>query len=201
MDKVLSLSNLMHPQHTYLADGKSRPMHSWLTNDGLRHLFKLIRDSDGEAAYEEDHTLAPCFDVRESAHFYFLEGEFPGVKSHNDIEIEWAGDQTLHIEAIVAKLEPEVEWGVFLGDAKQHFANGEQEETHQHRSGGIAERHSLRQLVNDRHTGQLRRSFTFQHEVDSENLKVRLQNGLLKILVPKASRKQPEPRRKVNIEC
>jgi HSP20 family protein len=208
MDKVASVSNLIHPQHTYITDGKTRPLHifgqsindPWLTTDGLHHLLKLLRDNIGEAGYEEEHRLAPCFDVRESKDYYFLKGEFAGVESHNEIEIEWVDDRTLLIEAKVQKLDPEAEWGISLRDAKYDPTNEEREEIHKRRDGGDGLHHNSTQLINERHTGHLRRSFTFQRQVDIENLKVRLRNGLLKIIVPKASQKPHEPRHKVNIE-
>ena len=49
---------------------------------------------------------------------------------------------------------------------------------------------AFRVWLNERHTGALqRRRFTFPHVVDPETVKARLSRGLLKILVPKARKK------------
>jgi HSP20 family molecular chaperone IbpA len=58
----------------------------------------------------------------------------------------------------------------------------------------------LREWLSDRHTGELQRSFTFPHDVDTENLKARLSNGLLKILATKLRGNEREPRKRIEIE-
>lgn len=55
--------------------------------------------------------LAPDFDVRETPAAYFLEGEFPGVASREDVRLEWVDARTLAIDAKVAKLDISSEWG------------------------------------------------------------------------------------------
>lgn len=42
-----------------------------------------------------------------------------------------------------------------------------------------------RRLLNERHVGEFQRSFTFPTEVDADNMKASLANGLLRIVVPK----------------
>lgn len=42
-----------------------------------------------------------------------------------------------------------------------------------------------RRLLNERHIGECQRSFTFPNEVDADDMKASLANGLLRIVVPK----------------
>jgi HSP20 family molecular chaperone IbpA len=199
MDRVASLSNFIHPQHTNLADSSSsnRPMHiigqlindPWFTIDELRHRYKA-------AGEQGDHpSFAPNFDVRESADYYFLEGEFPGVANKNDIHIEWVGRRTLVIEVRVARLDEEAEWGISLKPT-EYMSENEDGGSHRHERRNL----KLREWLNDRHTGELQRSFTFPHDVDTENLKARLSNGLLKILATKLRGNEREPRKRIEIE-
>jgi HSP20 family molecular chaperone IbpA len=209
MDRVISLTHRFHPEHINLADGSNRPIHTisqlindpWYTIDELRHRNKARSPSyDGEKG--EDLVFTPNFDVRESANYYFLEGEFPGIANKSDIHIEWVGHRTLVVEARVAKLDEEAEWAILHGDS-EHKSDKE-------RSGvavenGHGSRHEtkgkgIRELLNDRHMGKLQRSFTFPYKVDAENLKARLSNGLLKILVTKSTTEEGEPRKRIEIE-
>jgi len=47
--------------------------------------------------------------------------------------------------------------------------------------------HYPRQLLKERHLGPFHRSFTFPDEVDADNTKADLKDGLLRIVVPKKS--------------
>jgi HSP20 family protein len=199
MDRVVSLSNLIHPQHTNLADVSSRPMHvigqlindPWFTIDELRRRHK----ASGEKG--EHQSFTPNFDVRESADYYFLEGEFPGVASKSDIHIEWVGHRTLSIEAMVSTVDEEAEWGISLRSTYHKSDRGSE-----NGDGPRQQQKSkkVRELLTGRHTGELERSFTFPHDVDTENLKARLSNGLLKILATKLKSEEHESRKRIEIE-
>jgi len=212
MDSGFSFSNLIHPQHINLADGKSRPMHSihtigqlindpWYTIDELKRRHDANVPSHGGHNRGEDLMFAPNFDVRESSNYYFLEGEFPGIANKSDIHIEWVGHQTLVIEAKVAPIDEEAEWAIshgVAGDKSNKEGSGVAAEN------GDRSRHEkrgkeLRGLLSGRHLGELHRSFTFPHKIDEESLKARLSSGLLKILVTKVG-SEGESRRRIEIE-
>jgi len=145
---------------------------------------------------------APNFDVRESANYYFLEGEFPGIGSKSDIHIEWVGHRTLVVEARVAKLDEEAEWSISHGrsDNKSDKEGSGVATENGYGFGHERKGKELRELLHDRHRGKLQRSFTFPYKVDAENLKARLSNGLLKMLVTKSTPEEGEPRKRIEIE-
>jgi len=212
MDSGFSFSNLVHPQHINLSDGKTRPMHSihtigqlisdpWYTIDELKRRHNANVPSHGGHHQGEDLMFAPNFDVRESANYYFLEGEFPGIANKSDIHIEWVGHQTLVIEAKVAPLDEEAEWAISHGVANDTSTKEEPKVTSEN---GDRSRHEkkgkeLRTLLRGRHLGELHRSFSFPHGVQEETLKARLSSGLLKILVAKVG-SEGEQRRRIEIE-
>jgi len=213
MDSGFSFSNLIHPQHINLSDGKTRPMHSihtigqlindpWYTIDELKRRHNAnVPGRGGHHHQEEDLMFAPNFDVRESANYYFLEGEFPGIANKSDIHIEWVGHQTLVIEAKVVPLDEEAEWAIshgVAGDISSKEGSGVVAENGG-RSRPEERGKELQRLLSGRHLGELHRSFTFPHRVDEDTLKARLSSGLLKILVTKVV-SGGEQRRRIEIE-
>lgn len=205
----------------------SRPLHiigqlindPWYTSEELRRRFRRGSES---TRWEDIRAVAPDFDVRESEGHYFLEGEFPGVRDKEDVRIEWVGRRTLVIEAEVRRVDEEAEWGIDLGhghqggeasrtgeggeaDVEAQREKGEeQKEKHgedsRHRHDRKKRREGLRFWLSERHTGVLQRSFTFPHDVDTESMRARLRDGLVKILVPKVRAEEREPPRRVYIE-
>jgi|SRR5579871_1711853 len=212
MEKVVSLQNFVHPLHTNLADGPGGPMHiigqlihdPWYTNQELRLRNKSRHDNRGEPV------LVPDFDVRESDDYYFLEGEFAGIASKDNLNIEWVGHRTLLIEATINKVDEEAEWGIHLQSSPKtveiegSVAGNSETEQHENHNKQQSEKRmhgkDLRVWVNERHTGVLRKSFTFPYDVNSEHMRAKLTNGLLKILVPKLKAEEAEPSRRIHIE-
>jgi len=213
MDSGFSFfSNPFHPPHINLSDGKTRPIHSihtigqlindpWYTIDELKRRHDANVPSHGGHHHGESLMFAPNFDVRESANYYFLEGEFPGIANKSDIHIEWVGHQTLVIEAKVAPLDEEAEWAI-SHDVAHNISSKE--------GSGVAAENGdrsmhgkrgkeLRGLLSGRHLGELHRSFSFPHKVEEETLKARLSSGLLKILVTKVGSEGVQ-RRRIEIE-
>ncbi|GAB7357014.1 hypothetical protein MBLNU459_g7842t1 [Dothideomycetes sp. NU459] len=179
------------------------------------------------------NTITPVFDIRETRHAYFLEGELPGVADKSDIKLEWKGDRTLVLESAVFKTDLEREWGVDLSStesdassedggpvhrtekhdeieqlAKQLVrANSESSSTKNGAKDGAAAAASARPSnkrnasfkyngpkvkiwTSERHVGHFSRSFAFPDEVVPESLKARLNQGLLKITVTKATQEK-----------
>jgi HSP20 family molecular chaperone IbpA len=206
MEKIVSLQNLVHPLHTNLTGTTNRPMHiigqlvndPWYTN----HEFRLRNGShhDGEPI------MAPDFDVRESDGYYFLEGEFAGIASKDDLNIEWVGRRMLLIEATVNKVNEEAEWGIHLPSSSRTI---EIEEAVARDSGELERKHhkekrmrgkALRVWMNERHTGVLQKSFTFPCDVNADQMRARLTNGLVKILIPKFKAEKIEPSKQICVE-
>lgn len=65
---------------------------------------------------------SPIFDVRETDEAFYFDGEFPGVRSKDDIRPQWIDKRTLVISATITKVDLEKEWNILLG--------GEQTEHH-----------------------------------------------------------------------
>jgi HSP20 family molecular chaperone IbpA len=99
--------NLTHPIHTNIFE----------SGQGFKFISQLIDDpwysSHIQRRFHHKETLTtPDFDVRETADTYFLEGNFAGIVSTNDIKMEWVGGRTLVIDAKVPKLDLKEAWGV-----------------------------------------------------------------------------------------
>lgn len=223
MNSLLTLQNLVHPVHTTIGDSPSSsnrssgPLHiigqlindPWYTSDELRRRFRHGPHDDSR---EDTHVVAPDFDARESADYYFLEGEFPGVSDKADVRIEWVGRRTLLVEADVRKVNEEEEWGVDLSPASTYHAQeadveagrgGEREDEkgrHIHDHGRKSRSEGIRFWLNERHTGELQRSFTFPGDVDRDKMRARLRDGLVKILVPKVRGEERVETKRVIIE-
>ena len=209
MDRIISLQNIVHPLHTSLTSGTNRPMHiigqlvndPWFTNHELRLRSGSHHDNRGEPL------LAPDFDVRESDGYYFLEGEFAGIASKDDLNVEWVGRRTLLIEATINKVDEEAEWGIHLPGSSPRTVEIEEAEArnsgeleHKHRSEKRIHGKELRVWMSERHTGALQKSFTFPVDVNADHMRARLTNGLVKILVPKLNAEKAEPSKRIRIE-
>ncbi|KAF1353100.1 hypothetical protein BDV97DRAFT_345828 [Delphinella strobiligena] len=58
----------------------------------------------------------PVFDVRETDEAFYFDGEFPGVRSKEDIKPRWINKRTLVIEATLTKVDLEKEWNIRLSE-------------------------------------------------------------------------------------
>jgi HSP20 family molecular chaperone IbpA len=204
MDKIVSLQSYVHPLHTNLTGGDNKPMHiiHQLVNDPwyANHEFRLRSGSH----HDREPMMAPDFDVRESDGYYFLEGEFAGIASKDDLKIEWVRSRMLLIEATVNKVDEEAEWGIHLPRSSR---TEEVEETEARDSGERKhhkEKHMhgkpLRVWMSERHTGVLQKSFTFPSDVNADGMRARLTNGLVKILVPKFKAEKSEHSKQIHVE-
>lgn len=148
-----------------------------------------------------DNVLSPKVDLRECASAYFLEAELPGVHGSDDISIRWLDGNTLQIQVTIQKTDLEAEWGdaVPCGDphkkvldAAEHEnlcygRNGfgqkveEPEESPQNSPEGLLTRFWL----DERRNGVYMRNFSFATVVDTNAIRARLRQGLLKVFVPK----------------
>jgi len=140
----------------------------------------------------------PDLDIRDNDKEYFIDIELPGVGNKDAIKIEWTSNRDLYISGDVDRpLIPD------SGDDHGGQRKASTAETGTRTADGdwIPPRaHSQKPtlMVAERKVGPYRRHFTFPLEVDMENLKAKLENGLLVIRVAKKPNAKNSGR--VNIE-
>ncbi|KAF4555248.1 Hsp20-like protein [Elsinoe fawcettii] len=196
------------------ASGEFTPLFR-LLDDYASH--QLTRPSANFPASSTLRSFQPRFDVKESKEAYELEGELPGI-DQKDVSIEFTDPQTLQIRGRTEKtyesgtrpaaIEGQ-EQGRITDGEKYHKPSVEDETTMSganpdaKESTGVStetkqqEEPTHRYWVSERSVGEFSRSFNFPTRVDQEKVKASLKNGVLSILVPKAS--APVSRR-INIE-
>lgn len=137
--------------------------------------------------------FSPNFDIHETDSAYVLEGELPGLGDKSKINIEFTDDNTLlvrgNIEKSIHKTLPSSEPRALEGstpvDADTNTevqvverAKGSQKAVGKPTGG-------YRCWVSERTVGEFQRSFSLPGAVDINAVKASLENGLLKIIVPK----------------
>lgn len=141
-------------------------------------LFRLLDDYDNHRTGRQQSALrsfAPRFDVRESSDAYHLDGELPGI-AQKDIAIEFTDPQTLVVKGRTEReytaTDPQVD---NAGEEAEGEANTPKNK-HQHRY-----------WASERSVGEFQRTFAFPARVDQDAVKASLKNGILSVLVPKAT--------------
>jgi HSP20 family protein len=183
-------------------------------------MFRLFDEFDKQAFRNIDHELnnvrsfTPKFDVKENKEGYELHGELPGV-DQKDINIEWTDNNTLTISGRHEHVREEgqrPQGFIENGEASEQKKLGHQptveddpsesdnkvtKQSEQKEVSKQDESAKAKYWVSERSVGEFHRSFAFPARVDQDNVKASLKNGILSILVPKASAPQS---RKINIE-
>ncbi|KAJ5572421.1 hypothetical protein VI817_007215 [Penicillium citrinum] len=139
-------------------------------------LFRLLDDYDSHRSTRQQPSLrsfSPRFDVRESEEAYHLDGELPGIYQ-KDIDIEFSDPQTL-----VVKGRTEREY-----HAEPKDDNGAEDTAAE---GGKTAAVGHRFWASERSVGEFQRTFSFPARVDQDAVKATLKNGILSVLVPKAT--------------
>jgi HSP20 family molecular chaperone IbpA len=118
----------------------------------------------------EDYPNQPDVDMRDGIKEYLIEVEVPGVKSADELHVNWTTTQSVIVSGDVARPD--------------------EDQTEQHPTGandpqGQAKQPKAHMMVGERRIGPFRRIFHFPTEVDEENMSAKLEAGLLKIRVPK----------------
>lgn len=185
-------------------------------------IFRLFDEYDRQAFRDVDRqfnsirSFTPKFDVKETKEAYELHGELPGIDQKN-VSIEWTDNNTLTISGKHEHVREEgqrptaIEGGE---EQKKIESSSPKDEKHQpsvedesaestqvtrHEQQGVAKREEPKHKywVSERSVGSFHRSFAFPARVDQDAVKASLKNGILSIVVPKATAPQT---RKVNIE-
>jgi HSP20 family protein len=183
-------------------------------------MFRLFDEFDKAAFRNIDRefnnirSFTPKFDIKETNEGYELHGELPGV-DQKDINIEWTDNNTLTISGRHEHVREEGQrpQGFIEGaEASEQKKLGHQptvEDDPTESNNKVAKQSDQKEVskqdesakakywVSERSVGEFHRSFAFPARVDQDAVKASLKNGILSILVPKAS----APRsRKINIE-
>ena len=179
-------------------------------------IFRLLDDYDSHRSTrgQSQHIRAfqPKFDVRELKDAYELHGELPGI-DQKDMEIEFADPHTLVVKGRVERTYEggNAQQGRITGEVenKSHKAtveddkdeagvaasNGGNKQVSKHDGEKNAEEATY--WVSERSVGEFHRSFSFPSRVDQDNVKAKLNNGILTVTVPKAVAQKAK---KINID-
>jgi HSP20 family molecular chaperone IbpA len=164
-------------------------------------------------------SFKPKFDVKETKQAYELHGELPGIEQ-KDITLEWQDSNTISIKGRTEHTREEGTRPAGLvtdQTEQQKLTQGKDEDSHKATvedesttSGvgsdstpvetAVAEMSSpdgSAYWISERSVGEFARTFSFPKQVDQENVKASLKNGILSIIVPKATAPQSK---RINIE-
>ncbi|GAD97451.1 30 kDa heat shock protein [Paecilomyces variotii No. 5] len=154
-------------------------------------LFRLLDDYDVHRASRGNSQLrsfAPKFDVRETNEAYHLDGELPGI-NQKDVDIEFSDPQTLVIKGRTEREyhSPEArEEDQAQGQQQQQGQSQEVTKTGD-KQVSKSDQPKPKYWVSERSIGEFHRSFSFPTRVDQDNVKASLKNGILSVVIPKAS--------------
>lgn len=144
-------------------------------------LFRLLDDYDNHRTGRQQspalRSFAPRFDVRETSDAYHLDGELPGI-AQKDINIEFTEPQTLIVKGRTEReyttSEPQTETEGEKAEGEDQVATTKTKPQH-------------RYWASERSVGEFQRTFSFPSRVDQDAVKASLKNGILSVLVPKAT--------------
>jgi HSP20 family molecular chaperone IbpA len=189
-----TFQGFLHPHHVSL----TRQPYS------LQTLFQSVADRvDPIYVYGDKppHRAfsAPRFNVAETETNYVLEGELPGVRDKESINVVWLQNQVLVVHGTIdsagatTAARPAQSDEVKDANIKEPAPlNGKPPAE----STGSRSRTTFpRQLLQERHIGPFERSFTFPGEVGMDDMKASLTDGLLRIVVPKKIRSASSEKR------
>lgn len=159
-------------------------------------IFRLL---DGLTSHTSNHNqrastptnrraFTPNFDVHETDAAFVLEGELPGLENKSCVNIEFTDDNTLLIRGRIERRAHSPPAGdVEAGEKKE---NGKQEGkgkqvVKKDESMKEKENSGVRYWVAERSVGEFQRSFSFPGQVEVESVKASLEDGVLRIVVPK----------------
>jgi len=187
-----SFEQLILPQITDIL----RPVHITLAHpqSGLRSLIQTIHDpsyANVHSHMRHHSTYAPYFDVREDDNAFYLEGEFPGVETKDDIVIEELGSRTFSVEAKTARFDLSKEWS----DVGDNWDSGSEQ-----KESDVRDDNLTKKVLCERHIGYLQRSFTFITPVNIKEMRVKLRHGLLVIKLPKVQDTEKHSLSRIGIE-
>lgn len=134
--------------------------------------------------------FTPNFDIHETDSAFVLEGELPGLDDKSKINIEFTNNNTLlvrgKIEKSIHKTLPGPESKTLEGSTPEAVdTNTEVQRADDSQKTVAKPAEGFKYWVSERSIGEFQRSFSFPGVVDIDAVKANLENGLLKIVVPK----------------
>lgn len=181
------------------------PFPSLVSND-MATLFGLLDDCNAYGSLISNSAIRafqPKFDVREHKEAYELQGELPGL-NQKDVHIEFADPHTLVIKGRVERdyssegsheargritgdvTDAGKSHKVTIKDEAAEDAKPNGQAVEKSATGQVYSQHHPMYWVSERSVGDFHRAFGFPSRVDHDNVKARLQNGILSVVVPKA---------------
>lgn len=154
---------------------------------------------------DKQHDLSPNFDVRETAEAYFLEGEFPGINGAHALKVEWLDGNSLRVTGHIYKTDLEAEWAAYIlcktspepavrdqacgavvqSASENNFLPLARSSHEDHRDPSPKD-DMPKEWLSERAVGDFVRTFDFPAAVDTAGIRVKLHQGLLRMMVPKA---------------
>jgi len=185
-----------HPLDTLLL---SDPFFTSFFHPGAHNTPRQATTSDAGSDVPT-RAFSPNFDIHETPKEYVLEGELPGLDKNN-LNIEFSDSNALIIRG---KIEKKYTAGVPPGQRlegtqmKGAITEGEKKEgDKKEEDEAKQDEEQVKYWVSERTVGSFQRSFNFPGEIDQDNVKANLENGILKIVVPK---KEKRVARKIDIQ-
>jgi len=146
-----------------------------------RHrIGSAISEINPFAGEKIEHIYTPHSDIRETAKKFYIDVELPGLTPKDNLEVRWIdNEKAIIVDATIKRPEiVEEESGEAVkaqpGEAKKD----------------ATEENPVHVLTHERRVGRFVRSFDFGGEVNHETMDVRISNGLLRIILEKAPRKE-----------
>jgi len=172
-------------------------------------LFQLLDDYSSQnpkhRLSNSIRTFSPKFDVREHSESYELQGELPGIQQ-KDIHLSFADPHTLVVKGRIERdytsdgaqaAQGRVTGELTESSSTSHKATVEDDPAEPagstDKSGEVSQHNKQQQhsspkyWVSERSVGEFHRAFTFPSLVDQEAVKANLKNGVLSVVVPKAT--------------
>jgi len=163
---------------TYLAE--TFPEHHWPaehTRHKIGHAMHNLFVGDGTDSH------GPRTEIRETLGKYYLDIELPGLTTKEKLDIKWSNRRTLTIRTTIDR--PDIREEDIPDHGQLSLKESERNTENQSKP-----ENSIHILKSERQIGPFLRTFLFSVDVDHETMEVKLQHGLLRIIVTKSPHEQ-----------
>jgi HSP20 family molecular chaperone IbpA len=147
--------------------------------------------------------FSPNFDVHETPKEYVLEGELPGLEDKKkNLSIEFTDTNTLVVRGKIERtfqsgtppkgaLEGASMKGAIKEGGEESKKDKDSKEVNVEKNKRKSEDddEQVKYWVSERTVGSFQRSFSFPGEINQDEVKATLENGILKIVVPKKEKR------------
>jgi HSP20 family molecular chaperone IbpA len=124
----------------------------------------------------------PRADVRETMRRYYIDIELPGLNTTEGLNLKWFNRRTLIISTKIERPE--------LKDEEPHEPTAPSTEESEDTKEQPKPENPVHILKSERQTGQFFRMFEFSADVDHDSMELKLQYGLLRIMLAKKPHEQ-----------